>query len=662
MLRICLLGGIALEHDGAPIAPPAGRPARALLGWLALHPGPHARADLAARLWPDVLDSSARASLRSAAWALRGSLGPAADLLEADRGALGLRADAVWVDALEPDPGAGELLPGLDDEWVLLARDDHHDRVAAALAAQVDAADDPATALAAARRLAAHDPLGEEAHRRLMQAQADAGDVAAALTTHARLTDRLRRELGVAPSTATRELANDLRAPADRTLRFRGSDPGISTFGEQAAGFGGAAAARPALVGRETELAALRDAWVRAADGAGRLVLIEGEPGIGKTRLAAEVLAEARAVGARVARAAPPEVGGAPLDLWTELLRDLCEDVEPPPAGTPWVDDLATLVPSVGLCLGARGVREPARFGDPELVRARLLDAIAEAVAWAAADRPVALLLDDLHLADAGSVAALARVGRRLPRLALLVLATRRELPRRPEIDAVAHALAAREAADEPISLVPLPADAVAELARGAGLRAAAEIDQVVAAADGNPLLATASARAMVRGEQEPPRTLRGAVRADAARLAPEPLRLAELLAIAGRELTATELDALGLEDRPAAVAAGVDAGLLRAPQGRAGYRHALLRDAMVHDLPSARRAALHEQLADALQHADAADPAPARAAEMGRHLQAAGRNTEAAERLRQAGERARSLGAMPEALEFLAEAVALDP
>ncbi|MFA9272708.1 MAG: hypothetical protein ACEQSX_18555, partial [Baekduiaceae bacterium] len=92
MLRIGLLGAESLESDGVPLTPPAGRPARALLGWLALHPGLHPRGDLASRLWPDVLDTSARASLRSAAWALRGALGPAAPRREGDRARLGLRA------------------------------------------------------------------------------------------------------------------------------------------------------------------------------------------------------------------------------------------------------------------------------------------------------------------------------------------------------------------------------------------------------------------------------------------------------------------------------------------------------------------------------------------------------------------------------------------
>ena len=76
MVRIQVLGALALEVDGEAISPPIGRPAQALLGWLALHPGVHARSVLAGRLWPDVLDSSARASLRTALSELRAALGP----------------------------------------------------------------------------------------------------------------------------------------------------------------------------------------------------------------------------------------------------------------------------------------------------------------------------------------------------------------------------------------------------------------------------------------------------------------------------------------------------------------------------------------------------------------------------------------------------------
>ena len=134
MLRVRLLGGLALERDGAELILPAARSARLLAGWLALHPGMHARAALAPKLRPDVLDESARQSLRQAAWSLRGVVG--SDLV-ATRDAVGFGPD-VEVDVRTFDAAAaagdvdgalalchGELLAGLEEEWVLAARDAH---------------------------------------------------------------------------------------------------------------------------------------------------------------------------------------------------------------------------------------------------------------------------------------------------------------------------------------------------------------------------------------------------------------------------------------------------------------------------------------------------------------------------------------------------------
>src|SRR3954465_3791967 len=84
MLRVRVLGELQADVDGVAVVPPARRRARgppagrgawSLLAWLAVHPGEHARGAVAARFWPDVLDSSARASLRSALWELRRALG-----------------------------------------------------------------------------------------------------------------------------------------------------------------------------------------------------------------------------------------------------------------------------------------------------------------------------------------------------------------------------------------------------------------------------------------------------------------------------------------------------------------------------------------------------------------------------------------------------------
>src|SRR3954469_9248635 len=99
MVRVRLLGSLAIEVDGSAVDPPPSRRAQALLGWLALHPGAHARSTLAGRFWPEVLDTSARQSLRSAAWALRRALGPDGEgALHAGREEIGLDAVATDLD------------------------------------------------------------------------------------------------------------------------------------------------------------------------------------------------------------------------------------------------------------------------------------------------------------------------------------------------------------------------------------------------------------------------------------------------------------------------------------------------------------------------------------------------------------------------------------
>src|SRR3954468_24717570 len=169
-----------LEVDGTEVPPPLSRRARSLLAWLALHPGEHPRSEVAGTFWPDVLEESARASLRTALSAVRRSLGAAADVhLVATREAVGLR-DA-WVDAVafEQEAAAGradaalaladgELLAGLDDEWARDARDRHRDRRAELLAALAAAAPEPTDAVRHARARVSLAPLSEEAARALI--------------------------------------------------------------------------------------------------------------------------------------------------------------------------------------------------------------------------------------------------------------------------------------------------------------------------------------------------------------------------------------------------------------------------------------------------------------------------------------------------------------
>src|SRR4051812_9515169 len=273
MVRVRLLGELSVQVDGREVPPPASRRAWGLLAWLALHPGEHPRGAVAAVFWPDVLDSSARASLRSAAWALRRVIGDEA--LTGGRDRLGLRCEtdlaafgaAVAAGRLA-DAAAlcrGPLLADLDDDWVLEARDEHAHRLSAVLARLAEQAATPQEAVAYARSRLVLDPLDEAAARDLMERLAAADDRAGALAVADRLRERLRTQLGIAPSARTRELITGLREAAP-------SDVLDVPAGPQEA----------PLVGRRVELSALLGAWQRAAAGQSAMAVLSGEGGIGK--------------------------------------------------------------------------------------------------------------------------------------------------------------------------------------------------------------------------------------------------------------------------------------------------------------------------------------------------------------------------------------------
>ena len=169
-----------------------------MLAYLTLHPGRTRAATSPRFFWPDVLDASSRASLRSAVCALRHELGEAADaLLVADRDSIGLTGHSVAVDALPferlvaedaleavVELCRGPLLAGFEDEWIVRLREDHHERLGELLDGSQRAADrdsDGQAALAWTRRQVTIDPFGEDAHRRLMTRLAARGDRAAAL-------------------------------------------------------------------------------------------------------------------------------------------------------------------------------------------------------------------------------------------------------------------------------------------------------------------------------------------------------------------------------------------------------------------------------------------------------------------------------------------------
>jgi DNA-binding SARP family transcriptional activator/tetratricopeptide (TPR) repeat protein len=633
-----------------------------LLGWLALRSGPHSRSRLAALLWPDVLDASARASLRSVLWALRGAFGPAAgEYLHTGRERVELAGDGLLVDARELERllaagchleavalHRGDLLSQFDADWVLDARDEHRDRlcaVYAALAAAAEADGQVATARDWAAKRAAARPLDEQAARDLIRLLVAGGDQAGAVAAYQRHAARLGAELGVSPAAETRRL---VAAP-------REAPPGPLPPADPTVGAGA-----PRLVGRDGEVRALLRHWRASRAGGGTAVAITGDGGMGKTRLAREVLGVAAADGALTATAVAGGPGAAaPFALWSELLDDLIAQAGPLPESSPAGEgDWDTL-------LAAIRTGAPAPATAPGLDRIRFFEATVAVLSWAARDRPLALALEDLHAADRSSLELVAYAGRRITRQRVLLVLTRRRLPPRPELDAVLGALRARGALAAEFDLGPLPAAALDELVGAAADVPAAHRARIVRLAAGNPLLAVETARSAAH-DVDPAAGLAGATRLALARLGPAARLFTEVAAVAGRDLDRAEVASLPLLAGPERAAAeALGSGLLCSRAGRTGFRHDLLREAVYQDLPDPVRARLHGTLAtwlrERLPRGSAVRQSPARnTAEIARHFRLAGQDDLAADQLVKAAAAARAVAALPESAAYLAEAASL--
>ena len=380
MVRLCLLGGMHAEVDGSIVELRSlSRKAKLLLAMLALERRVHGRSELAGRLWPDVREDSARVSLRTALSRLRVALGPAATrVLQSDRnGGIALAPEVgTDVDDVERLLGNGdaevalercsaELLPGLDDDWVLERRDELRERLARGLgdaAAREEQAGDLARAIALTRRMAALDPLAEMPHRELIRRLAAAGDRGSALATYDRFRDRLAQELRVAPSAASRSLAEEIRSgreaapPVPRPARVAapGPPPGLPA--------GVAIAEDTPLIGRREALDSMRDCWRTVSAGDAAMTMIAGEAGAGKTRLIGTFVLELRERGVAVLGGRCYEEAAAPYEPFTEALRQHSAWFGPPSG---WLAaELGRLLPELASSDRVEG--------DPQQARHRL--------------------------------------------------------------------------------------------------------------------------------------------------------------------------------------------------------------------------------------------------------------------------------------------------
>lgn len=440
-LRALLFGTFALARGEEALPLPSSAPARSLLAYLLLNSSqPHSRAALAGRFWPDLPEARARHTLRQALWQIRRAL---PDLAQTDSEMIGISPGAaVRVDVVEfeslaarsADSGVdalaalrraaqlyrGELLEGFYDEWALAERERLRERYLQTLerliAAEKSAGGLP-QALEAALALSRADPLRESAHREAMRLYALQDRPEAALKQFDYCRAVLRAELDLAPGEETIALAEEIAA--------RG---GIA-YAQAPHVLGKTSHAGILLVGRDAEREQLRRRIEAACAGEGGLALIEGEEGVGKTRLAQEAARMAEWRGAKTlwGRCRDLEAASAYGPLIEALDRELAclpDEQRADLLDGVWRQALSPMLPALSDPGGPPAA--PPGAIDPAHERTRLFDALARLLAnWSVA-APIVLIVEDLHWADDDMLDALAHLARRAAGLRLLVIATLR--------------------------------------------------------------------------------------------------------------------------------------------------------------------------------------------------------------------------------------------
>ena len=361
-------------------------------------------------------------------------------------------------------------------------------------------------------------------------------------------------------------------------------------------------------------MAALSDLIERAARGTGAVAFIEGEPGIGKTRLLQELLEQAGRSGFQA-------LEGSGEELWSE--RAFAPLVGALGLNVSSADQVRRQVASI---IGASAGQEVGEAG----LRYRVIDAMVELLEGWSRRGAVLLALDDLHWADSSTLLALAAMRRRLADLPFVLAATFQPVPRPSPLHRLVDDGIARGALS--IQLGPLSDDAVAELvAQATGAPPGQGLVRALAGSGGNPLFVTEFVSALMQkgairevdgraeaGEAPLPPSLRLLILHQLSPLSSVVLDVLRVASVLGSPFTISDLCAV--LDRKASelmtvLSAALAAMVLTEAGDRLAFRHDLVREALYLDLPVATRTALHRQVGEALGAAGAP------AAVVARHL-----------------------------------------
>jgi DNA-binding SARP family transcriptional activator/tetratricopeptide (TPR) repeat protein len=694
MLSVRLLGDFCVEHDRAIVRDVDTPRLQSLLSYLMLHSdSPQSRMHLAFLFWPETTEDQARTNLRNLLHHLRHALPNADSYLDVRAQTLQWRPDAQFAldvadfrialagaerawqsndlaavrEALERAVAwyRGDLLPSCYDDWIIPQREALRQEFLSALESLISLLEqqrDYPAAIHNSQRLLRHDPLHEATYRSLIRLHALNDDRASALRAYHTCTTVLQRELGVEPSAATRDAYERLLGAESRPPPTM---PAESTF--------------TPLVGRERAWQQLLQSWQAvAAGGQSHVVILRGEAGIGKTRLAEDLLQWAARQGINCASAhcyaAEGELTYAPVTAWLRAnpLAPL-EDV--------WLSDVARLLPEIS-------ARRPDLARPTGLTEAWQRQRFEEALSRAILGlrQPLLLMLDDLQWCDRDTLEWLHFLLRFDPKARLLVVGAYRpeEIGEGHPLISALQALRLKGQVTE-IELQPLDEAATCRLAGLiSGLEISLETGRLLyRETEGNPLFVVETVRAglpvldrrpgpgraprpsddLAPGSVALPPKVRSILGSRLAQLSPPSRELAELAAAIGREFSFDLLAEASRQDEDTLVRELDELWHRRIVRehGVTGYdfSHDKLREVVYGNMSSARRRLLHRHVARALKALHAADLDPV-SHQLASHYERAGLPDQAIPFYLGAARVARRVYASEEAITLLQRGIVL--
>ncbi|MGH3940938.1 MAG: BTAD domain-containing putative transcriptional regulator [Pseudonocardiaceae bacterium] len=471
-------------------------------------------------------------------------------------------------------------------------------------------------------RLVAVDPLRERRWELLALALYRCGRQAEALRAVAKARRTLGEELGLDLGASLRRLENDIlrqsplldwQPPA--TIPSHPVEPIPPTPSASADPGDGL------LVGRDRELSQLIEVLCQVRENRGGVVLLAGEPGIGKTRLAEELSAQASAQGALVVWGRCHEGQGAPAFWpWMQIVRTVADHLAPDAFRAALglgAAEIAQIVPEVKEAFA--DLQSVAAVLDPVTARTRLYDALSRFLLRVAGARPLVLILDDLHWTDPPSVELFGFFAGQLTGVPIAVVGTYRAGEVSDPLITVLASLARRSNVSR-ILLGGLGQSDVARLlTRPTGAEPSDELLHAVwDRTEGNPFFVAELVRLLdTQGSlgREVPARVRDVIRRRVTLLPQEGARLLSVASVLGRDFDLDVLARVGgydLDEVLELVETALAAHLLHEiPDAVGCYRfsHTLIRDTLYDGLSALRRARLHYRVAETLEAQDLADP-----------------------------------------------------